>query len=69
MNILKNGVTLVTFVIFSALTTADPIKNWDWNDGTTQGWRSSSSAGNSFGALQANNNGNCLLYTSDAADE
>jgi len=61
MNILKNGVTLVTFLIFSALTTADPIINWDWNDGTTQGWTSSDSAGNSFGAFQANNNGNGSL--------
>ena len=59
MSILKNGLTFITLVTFSAFTTANSIQTWDWNDGTTQGWGPSDTvlqANNGY--LEAVNNGN-----------
>ena len=53
-------------VVFSLLVVypaqASTVKSaYNWNDGTTQGWSSSSAASNTAGSLQGNNSGNGTL--------
>ena len=59
-------------VVFSLLVVypaqASTVKSeYNWNDGTTQGWISSSAASNTAGSLQGNNigNGSLQLYTTE----
>ncbi len=52
---------LLTTLTMSQLAIAETIVGWDWNDGTVQGWRASSSEANVSNQFKAINSGNGSL--------